>query len=336
MRSAVVILAHGSRNEPSVRETLDRLVGRVKSLLIQEVEVGWAVLQFNRPDLGQAVEALVARGIERIVIVPYFLFRGRHITEDVPKLIEGMRKAHPEVEFLLADIVGLDEHMVDRVVKQIEKVAPDLLPKGPRFLVSPSDIERESLKIVKHLLLPLNCSEEEKVVVERIVHSAGDRHIASLVRFHPKAVPAGISAIRCGSPIFTDVKMVSVGINRNLAGNFGCPIRCALDEPEVAEKARENGITRCAAAFEVLGERLKGAVAVVGNSPTALLALLDLAQRGIKPALIVGMPVGFVQAEESKEDLMRQDVPYITIEGTRGGSAAAVATVNALLELAGR
>jgi precorrin-8X/cobalt-precorrin-8 methylmutase len=135
--------------------------------------------------------------------------------------------------------------------------------------------------------------------------------------------------------MFTDVRMVAVGINHRLAQKFGCSIHCAFDEPDVMRQAQDQGTTRSAAAIRSLGMRLNGAIIVIGNAPTALLALLELIDGGdILPALVVGMPVGFVQASESKAELMKRDIPYISIEGTRGGSAVAIATVNALLNLA--
>jgi precorrin-8X/cobalt-precorrin-8 methylmutase len=167
-----------------------------------------------------------------------------------------------------------------------------------------------------------------------MVHAAGDPDIAHLVRIHPQAISAALSAISGGQPIFTDVEMVASGINRQLAHEFDCSIHCALNEPEVTARSQEENITRAAAAIHHLGTKLSGAIAVIGNAPTALFALLELMDGGILPALTLGMPVGFVGAEESKAELVKRSVPYITVEGTRGGSALSVATMNALLKLA--
>jgi len=334
MRPGVIILAHGSRNEASIREILDELVSRVKVLLPQEIEISWAALQFNHPNLREAAESLISRGINKLIVMPYFLFQGRHITEDIPQLVEEMRKTHPEVEFILSGTLGLPECLIEEVARRIEEALPDLIPKRPNPPKSPRAIEQESFELIEHLLPSLNLSEEEKLVVKRIVHSTGDPHISSLVRFHPEAISAALSAIHKGRPIFTDVKMVFVGINHKLAREFGCDVYCALDTPGVEEMAQGEGTTRGEAAFKALGEKLSQSIVAVGNSPTSLLALLDLIKQGIRPAFIVGTPVGFVQARESKEELMKQDIPYITVEGNRGGSAVAVATVNALLNLA--
>ena len=110
--------------------------------------------------------------------------------------------------------------------------------------------------------------------------------------------------------------------------------KCAIDTPEVAERARRESTTRSVAAMRELAPRVGGAIWAIGNAPTALLALLDLFDAGeVDPALVIGMPVGFVACAESKEELVRRDLPYITVEGRRGGSSAAAATVNALLDL---
>jgi len=192
------------------------------------------------------------------------------------------------------------------------------------------------MAIVEKLLPSLpNVSEEEKVVVKRLIHASGDLEIAHLIKFSSSAIPSGLSAIAAGSPIFTDVRMVACGINNHLIEMCGCSLSCAMDEAGELERPKGRSITRAAAAILNLGTRLNGSIVAIGNAPTALLALVDLIDgRGVKPALVVGMPVGFVQAKQAKEKLMKLDIPYITVVGTRGGSAMAVATVNALLKIA--
>ncbi len=337
-QTGVIILAHGSRGERGVvevSETLRRVSEGVKPMLRPGVKVIGAALQFNHPSLEEAVESLAGWGVNRMVIMPYFLFPGRHITEDIPQLIERLKCTYPETQFIITDILGLNEHFIDRVAKCIEKAAPELSAKARGSSSSAEAIEYQSLEIIEGLLPSLDCSEEERQVIKRIVHAAGDSQIARLVRFHTNAVSAGIDTIRQGKPIFTDVRMVAVGINPHLTQEFGCSIHCALDELNTMGQAQEEGVTRNAAAIRFLGRKLDGAIVTIGNAPTALLALLELIDSGdVLPSLVVGMPVGFVQARESKADLIKRNIPYITIEGTRGGSAVATATVNALLNLA--
>lgn len=197
-----------------------------------------------------------------------------------------------------------------------------------------SGIEAQSLAIIDELLPPLSCSVSERQVIKRIVHATGDPQIAELIKFHPHAVATGVAAIRDGKPIFTDGRMTAAGINkRQIARKFSCSVYCALDEFAALQPTDIN-TTRSAAAISALGPRLKGALVAIGNAPTALLALLDLIDNGILPSIVVGMPVGFIQAEESKIELTKRSVPYITISGRRGGSPAAAAAINALLWLA--
>lgn len=336
-KAGVVVLAHGSRGEQArTSQVLKRVTEGVKAVLHPEVEVVGAALQFESPSLEETVRALVGRGIDRIVITPYFLFSGRHITEDIPEMIEEFKQQYPGKEFILTDILGSDQHSANLVAERIQEAVPELSIDGTEqgaTMTPGENIEEESMGIIGKLLPHLGWSDEEYQVVRRIVHAVGDPEIAKLVYLHPAAVPEGIAALKEGRPIFTDVRMVASGISEQVARQFGCSIRCALDEGTMT--SQDKSTTRSAAAISALGEKLDNAIVAIGNAPTALIALIELIDKGIaKPRLVVGMPVGFVQAGESKANLMKRDVPYITIEGRRGGSSAAVATVNALLHLA--
>ena len=206
-----------------------------------------------------------------------------------------------------------------------------------KYALLPDDIDRESLKMVQaDLPQGLLLEPAEHFVLCRIVRAEGDPAIAEMVRFTAGAVEKGIEALRAGVEIVTDVRMVEMGISKALLRRRGVSTRCLIDVPEVAARAQREGTTRSVAAVRELAPNLSGAVVAVGNAPTALLALLDLVDAGaVSPALVIGMPVGFVACPESKEELVRRDIPHITIVGRRGGSSAAAATVNALLELAG-
>jgi precorrin-8X/cobalt-precorrin-8 methylmutase len=333
--TGIIILCHGSRGQQGVAEVSQALRGvaeGIKPLLPQGVEVIGAALQFNHPTLEEAVASLAVKGAERIVIMPYFLFAGRHITEDIPRLVEELKGSYKDKEFIVAKPLGSGEHFIFSVAERIEEAAPELMNAHPSP-TSPHDIERQSMEIAEGLLPPaLKISDEERLVVKRIVHASGDYRLVPLIKFSPSAVSSAFSAMAGGSPIFTDVQMVAAGINKKLAEACRCSISCALDNTGEAEA----DTTRAAAAMHRLGKRLNGAIVAIGNAPTALLALLELIDNeGVGPALVVGMPVGFVQAKESKDELVKRDIPYITVAGTRGGSALAVATVNALLKIAG-
>ena len=206
-----------------------------------------------------------------------------------------------------------------------------------RYALLPEEIDRESLKMVQaDLPGGLYLPPREHYALCRIVRAEGDPAIAPAVKFSPDAIKQGIAALQAGAEVITDVRMVEMGISKALLSRRGVATRCLIDVPAVAARAQKEKTTRSVAAIRELSPRMNGAVVAIGNAPTALLALLDLVDAGtVTPALIIGMPVGFVACAESKDELAGRTLPYITILGRRGGSSAAAATVNALLELAG-
>ncbi|MBT3291097.1 MAG: precorrin-8X methylmutase [Victivallales bacterium] len=197
----------------------------------------------------------------------------------------------------------------------------DQPPTGP-------EIEQRSHAIIDRRLA--RCAWPDaatRSVVRRVIHANADFSFAESLRIHPEAVSRGVAALRAGSPVICDVQMVRQGITK-----CGPQALCAIREPAVAELAKANGTTRSAAAMEHFRDRLDGAVVAVGNAPTALWKLIAMAheENGPRPALVVGMPVGFVGALESKLALTRSDLCYITNVSPRGGSPAAAAVMNAL------
>lgn len=204
-----------------------------------------------------------------------------------------------------------------------------------QYALLPEEIDRESLKMVQASLpKSLSLESNEHYVLCRIVRAEGDSGIAESVRFSPGAVAAGLQALQAGFDVITDVRMVEMGISKALLRSQNLVTRCLIDVPEVAARAQKEGTTRSVAAVRELASHMDGAIVAVGNAPTALLALLDLIdEEAVHPALVIGMPVGFVACAESKDELVKRNVPYITILGRRGGSSAAAATVNALLDL---
>lgn len=206
-----------------------------------------------------------------------------------------------------------------------------------RYGLHPAEIEVRSFQIIDELvpahLLPFD--EGGRAVARRMIHAAGDPDLAGYIRVPDGAAAAGVAALQRGCPIFTDVRMIAVGTNSTMAGKLGNRIVWMMDNPGVPDKARGEQTTRAIAAVRLYADQLDGAIVAVGNAPTALLALLDLVDAGLcRPAFIVGTPVGFVNAAESKDELVLRDVPYATLLGYRGGSAVAVAALNALLKIA--
>lgn len=199
----------------------------------------------------------------------------------------------------------------------------------------PHEIERESFRIIRSELDDHSFFDEELDVVVRIIHATADFEFQKIIRFHPRAIQSGLEALRRGCTVVTDVRMVQVGISDLLLGEFGGQTVCDIRHPAVYKKAQAEGLTRSTVAMRHNAELINGGIAAIGNAPTALLEVIRLVrEEGIRPALVVGMPVGFVKAAESKEELLALDVPYITAVGRKGGSPVAAATINALLRLA--
>ena len=179
-------------------------------------------------------------------------------------------------------------------------------------------------------------STDQWPVVRRVIHTSADFEWPQMIRFHPQAISSGVSAIRNGCPIITDTNMARAGIRQRDLARFGGTVNCYMTDERVAETAARKGITRAKAAVDVAAPALSGGIYVVGNAPTALLRLIELMDQGtVRPALVVGLPVGFVNAAESKALLLECDVPHITNVGRKGGSNVAAAVVNALIIKAG-
>ena len=188
-------------------------------------------------------------------------------------------------------------------------------------------IEEKSRSIIDERLRPLGLDPFHHAILRRVIHATADFSFIETLRVHPAARERGLAALQSGRPVVCDVRMLAAGITRYAGGAV-----TAIDDAAVKERARVEGVTRAAAAMRSLAPRLDGAVAAIGNAPTALEAVLDLAGQGFRPALVVGAPVGFVGAAESKEALIASELCYITCLGPRGGSPVAAAMVNALLE----
>lgn len=201
------------------------------------------------------------------------------------------------------------------------------------FMTQPLKIEARSMEIIAPHLAGLDLTDEERKIYSRIIHASGDVEYAPIIKIHPEAIAAAKAAILRGANIFTDVEMVRCGISLRTLKNFGGEIFCKVSDVDVQEFAKREGVTRSMAAMKIFGKRLDGAIVAIGNAPTALFEVLRLVrEENIRPAVIIGVPVGFVGAAESKAQLAAQnEIPFITVAGTKGGSSIAVAAVNAIL-----
>jgi precorrin-8X/cobalt-precorrin-8 methylmutase len=201
--------------------------------------------------------------------------------------------------------------------------------------MKPHEIEQESFAIIDAKAGAHCYSSDQWAIVRRMIHTTADFDYAADVRIHPRAVAAGVIAIRSGATIFTDTNMARTGIRQKDLANFGAITRCLMADEGIARQAAKQGITRARAAVDAVAHLLEGSIYVVGNAPTALLHLVDLIRKNkARPALVIGLPVGFVNAAESKAELLDLDIPYITNVGRKGGSNVAASVVNALIILA--
>ena len=203
------------------------------------------------------------------------------------------------------------------------------------FIKQPMAIENRSMEIIAPHLAGLDLSEQAVKVYSRMIHAAGDVEYAPIIRVSADAIAAGMAALQGGCDVFTDVEMVRTGINKKKLASFGGTVHCLIADADIAAQAKAEGITRAMASMRKFGRQLDGSIIAIGNAPTALFEVLRLVrEEGIRPACIVGIPVGFVGAADSKQALAENGmVPYITVEGTKGGSPIAVAAVNAMMYL---
>ena len=201
----------------------------------------------------------------------------------------------------------------------------------------PADIERTSLSIITQELAALGLTPppETTAVVKRVIHTTADFDYARKLRFPPGAVAAGIAALQAGTPIITDTNMARSGISQTALTRLGSTALCYMADPEVANLAAETGTTRAVASMHRAAQEHPGAILAVGNAPTALLAIAEQIEAGLRPALVIGVPVGFVNVVESKETLLAaceaHGVPAIVALGRKGGSTVAAAVCNALV-----
>ena len=201
----------------------------------------------------------------------------------------------------------------------------------------PADIERTSMGIITAELgqRGLNIPPENAAVVKRVIHTTADFDYAVNLRFTPGAVAAGVAAVQRGATIITDTNMALAGVTKPGLARLGGQALCFMADPAVAIAAKQAGTTRAVAAMHKAAREYPGAVFAVGNAPTALLAIAEEIENGLRPALVIGVPVGFVNVVESKEHLMatcaQYGVPAIAAMGRKGGSNVAAAICNALL-----
>lgn len=198
------------------------------------------------------------------------------------------------------------------------------------------DIEKRSFEIIDSEAGNYDYNELQWSIVRRVIHATADFDFAGKGRilFHERAIDSVFDAIRKKCTIVTDVDMVLAAINKKSLAELGLKTLCYISDPSLAEESRRTGRTRSELAMRRAAKEIDGGIVAIGNAPTALYEVINMVKGGvIRPALVVGIPVGFVSAPESKEDLAKIDVPFITNMGRKGGSAAASSIINAILLL---
>ena len=198
--------------------------------------------------------------------------------------------------------------------------------------IKPMDIEKQSFEIITRLLGDRELDPENELVVKRVIHTSADFDYADNLVFSPHAVSRGIAALREGCDIVTDTQMARAGINKTILGQLGGEVHCFMADDDVAAEAKERGVTRAMVSMERAAGLEKSCIFAIGNAPTALVSLHRLMEEGkLRPALIVAVPVGFVNVVESKELILASEAPHIVARGRKGSSSVAAAICNAML-----
>lgn len=197
---------------------------------------------------------------------------------------------------------------------------------------APENIEKRSFEIISELLGERPLPSENAAVIKRVIHTTADFDYADNLVFSENAVDAALSALKGGCDIVTDTQMAKAGINKKALSRLGGEVHCFIADDDVALEARTRGITRSAVSMEKACALKKPCIFAIGNAPTALIAINELmAEKKLSPALIIGVPVGFVNVVESKELIIRSDAAHIVARGRKGGSNVAAAICNALI-----
>ncbi len=322
----IILIGHGSpRKEANNIEIVGRLLHNSIHSDCRKDCVKIAYLQFAEPKLMTVIKEHIKDGAGKIIVHPFFLSSGMHVTKDIPDMIEEARNLYPDVEFVYSEPLGFHNKLVQVVLERIYNA------NG----LKPEQIEKRSFDIISEEEDFSGIPSAQLPIIKRVIHATADYEFKNSLVFHPDAVNTGLKAIKSGKDILTDVEMVRTGINKKLleqwGGNVICSIQNTGDAINTGNKTRaEAGIETALAANNNIG------IVAIGNAPTALIKTIDLLLRSNNhEILVIGVPVGFVNALESKTLLSTQKFPFITNLSRKGGSPAAAAIVNALLKMAG-
>ncbi|MCX7872910.1 MAG: precorrin-8X methylmutase [Caldimicrobium sp.] len=312
----IIIVLHGSpRSDANRWQPFLKILSHQLNRPMEDLF--FAFLQFAKPSLEEVLETLISKGVERIVVHPFFLSDGYHVTKDIPTILNRYKTKYPEIDIIYTKPLGIHEKLADIVRERIIEAGS----------LTGKDIEEKSFEIIEREVDLSSFSPEERAIIKRVIHATADFEFKDTLIFHPEAISKALELLRQGKDILVDVEMVRAGIKKRHGKNR---VLCYLNAVEEAEGTRaEKAIEQ---AFEK--ETNLGLVAI-GNAPTALLKTIEIINReNRKDLVVIGLPVGFINAFNAKLLLSQQDFPFITNLSKKGGSPACVAVVNTLLELA--
>ena len=326
---SIILIGHGSpKKDANNIETMGRLLHSMIHPDCSKECVRVAYLQFAKPELPDMIKESVLNGAKKIIIHPYFLISGMHVTKDIPEIIKEAKKMYPHVEFLYTEPLGIHEKLVQVIAERI-KTAGALLP---------ADIEKKSFEIISEEIDLSDVPQEQVPIIKRVIHTTADFEFKKTLIFHPDAITTGINAIRAGKNILTDVEMVKTGINKKLLKKWGGEVICRIQDAGCRVQDEETRTKAEIGIESALKENNNIGIVAIGNAPTALLKIIEILNNSsLVPrhlSLVIGVPVGFVKAFESKALLSTQNFPFITNLSRKGGSPVAAAIVNALLKMA--
>ncbi len=344
----IILIGHGSpKKDANNIDVIGKLLHNVIHSDCNKGCVRAAYLQFGEPDIPEGIRQCVQDGAKRIIIHPYFLSSGMHVTKDIPEMIKDAKDKYPEVEFVYTEPLGIHDKLIQIVAERIH-AANGLKPEA---------IEERSFEIISEETDLRGFPPEQIPIIQRVIHATADFEFKKTLIFHPDAIRTGFEAIKAGKDILTDVEMVKTGIIKRWLKPWGGKVICNINNDDVVRLSEETGRTRAEIAMEkALSDSHNIGIIAIGNAPTALLKVVEIFNKGSrvkgqgsenkmqraeenlplnpKPyPLVVGVPVGFVKALESKTLLSSQKFPFITNLSRKGGTPVAVAIVNALLKM---
>jgi precorrin-8X/cobalt-precorrin-8 methylmutase len=340
-KKCLILIGHGSKL-PHNQLTLEKLAEILrKRSRFDRVEIAFMVQ--NKPTIPETLQKVAEEDFTKVVLIPTFLAHGVHTKFEIPEILKAKEEEFiengKEIEIIYGEPLGSDERIAEIVEdKALHALGEKLEASNTTNLTASTNMYKTSMSLIRPLIQDVldKVPETQIPVIERVVHTTADPEFAKLVVIHEEAVQTGVAAIKAGAKIITDVKMVKAGINEKRVKRFGGQILTYLDDERTIDLAKDQSITRSAAAMRLaIKDGLDNAIIAIGNAPTAAFELAKAVKQGLaKPAMIIATPVGYVGAAESKEEVASLSVPFVVVRGPKGGSALAVAVFNALLGLA--